>query len=194
MKDEFAIVLDYLPHGKGGTGRGQPVAQVLGDKFFNLLEVVPQDNVAIKPQEKVYIGQGKRDQIKTILGKITADKLTATAFSELEPTIKRIITESPQRFIEFFNQSGPLTTRLHQLELLHGIGKKHMWQILDERKKGKFADLADIQKRVSLLPNPENTLVKRIISELEGKEKWYLFVAPPKDESQEYGQRRERNF
>ena len=40
--------------------------------------------------------------------------------------------------IEFFNKAAPLTTRMHQLELLPGLGKKHMWEIIEERKDKPF--------------------------------------------------------
>src|SRR3989344_3311838 len=182
MKDEYAIVLDYLQLGHSSQTKSHPIAQVIGEKFFNLLEVIPQDGTTLKTGDKVYIGQGKRDQIRSIVGKITADKLTANAFSELENQVKALVQKDEKRFVDFFNTSGPLTTKLHQLELMHGIGKKHMWEIIDTRKKKKFESFKDLKARVSLIPDPEMLIVKRIVAELEGKEKWYIFVTPPKAE------------
>lgn len=182
MKDDYAIVLDFLSLGHSSQARSHPVAQVLGEKFFNLLEVIPQDNISLKSGDKVYIGQGKRDQIKSIVGKITSDKLTANGFSELEHQVRAIVEKDEKRFVDFFSTAGPLTTKLHQLELLHGIGKKHMWEIIEVRKKKKFDSFKDLKERVSLIPNPENLIIKRILTELEGKEKWYIFVTPPKAE------------
>lgn len=182
MKDDYAIVLDFLTLGHTSQARSHPVAQVLGENFFNLLEVIPQDGTTLKTGDKVYIGQGKREQIRSIVGKITSEKLTANAFSELEHQIRALIEKDEKRFIDFYNTAGPLTTKLHQLELLHGIGKKHMWEIIEARKKKKFESFKDLKERVTLIPNPENLIIKRIIKELEGKEKWYAFVTPPKAE------------
>ena len=65
---------------------------------------------------------------------------------------------------------------MHQLELLPGIGSKHLWEILEERKKKPFESFEDIKKRVSLIPDPEKMITKRIIEELEDKDKYRLFV------------------
>ena len=34
----------------------------------------------------------------------------------------------------------------------------------------------DIKKRVKLMPNPERVVIKRILLEMEGNEKHYVFV------------------
>ena len=66
--------------------------------------------------------------------------------------------------------------RMHQLELLPGLGKKHMWEIIMARKAKPFENFEDLKNRVKLLPDPKQTVVKRIISELEGKEKYQIFT------------------
>jgi putative nucleotide binding protein len=65
---------------------------------------------------------------------------------------------------------------MHQLELLPGLGKKHMWEIIQAREDKPFENFVDIKARVKLMPDPEKTIVKRIISELEGNEKHHIFV------------------
>ena len=65
---------------------------------------------------------------------------------------------------------------MHQLELLPGLGKKHMWEILEARKVKPFASFDDLKERVKLLPNPKQVVIKRILSEIEGKEKYQIFV------------------
>jgi len=90
--------------------------------------------------------------------------------------IKEVIEKNQSDFVGFFNNAQPLSTRMHQLELLPGVGKKHMWQIVEERKVEEFKTFEDIKKRVKLLPDPKKTIQRRIISELQGKEKYNLFV------------------
>jgi putative nucleotide binding protein len=175
-KDEWALVLDFLSHGHYGMDRSQPVAQVLGDEFFSLLEVIVRDNTTLKSQERVYIGDGKRDKVKYIRGRINFEDLTASAKEELVYTIEKLIGQKPQRFLDFFNKSGQITTRLHQLELLPGIGKRHLWAIIDERKVSPFGSFEEVKKRVPLLPNPEKMISKRIIDELQDKDKYRIFV------------------
>ena len=180
MKEEKAIVLDFLQHGYQNDTRPShkktPIVQAMGLQFFTLLELVPKKDIFLQPLEEIYIGEGKRDKIHHIIGKLTIDKLTGTARSEIEFIIKDIIKKDESRFIEFFNKAQPLTTRMHQLELLPGLGKKHMWEIIEERRVEPFKSLDDLKNRIKLLPDPEKMVVKRILLELEGNEKHNLFV------------------
>jgi len=137
-KDEYLIILDFFPHGKPGDKRAEPLAQGIGQDFFNLLTY---------------------------------------AKDLLEKVVEEIIDKNEKRFVEFFNRAGPLTTRLHSLELLPGIGKKHMWEIIRERKKKPFENFDDLQKRVPMLPNPKKMIVRRIIEELQNRDRHRLFIA-----------------
>ena len=179
MREEYAIVLDFLPNGypfdKRPSHRKSPIAQALGKKQFVLLELVPKKDVTLQPGEVVYIGEGKRDMIHHISGKLEVDKLTATAHAELEYTIKELVEADEPRFVEFFNVSRPLSTRMHQLELLPGLGKKHMWEIIEKRDEKKFESFKDLRDRVKLMPDPKKVIVKRILSEVSGNEKYKLF-------------------
>jgi putative nucleotide binding protein len=174
--EDFALVLDFLAQGRAGIKR-EPLAQLIGTKYFTLLEAKPKTELKIL--EKVYIGKETREKIEIIKRRINFNELTANALTELENAIEKIISEEPQKFIDFFNNAKPISLRLHQIELLPGIGKKHLKDFLDEREKKPFESLEEIQKRVQLMPNPKKTLVKRIIQELKGEDKYYLFVRPP---------------
>ncbi|MBD3310640.1 DUF655 domain-containing protein [Candidatus Woesearchaeota archaeon] len=180
IKEEKAIVLDFLPNGypfdKTPSHKKTPIAQVLGKDHFTLLELAPKKEVNLQPNDEVYIGEGKRDKIHHIVGKLTVDKLTATAKAELEFIVKELVDKDEQRFIDFFNNAQPLTTRMHQLELLPGLGKKHMWEIIEARRDKPFKSFDDIKKRVKLMPDPEKAIIRRIMAELSGKEKHHLFV------------------
>ena len=179
-KEETAIVLDFLPNGYSYDERPMyektPIEQALGKKCFALLELVPKKGVHLQPYEEVYIGDGKRDKIHHIVGKLAIGKLTATAKSEMEFIIKDIVKKNEKRFIEFFNKAQPLGTRMHQLELLPGLGKKHMWQVIETRREKSFESFADLKSRVKLMPDPEKIVIRRILQELEGTEKHRIFV------------------
>jgi len=180
VKEEYAIVLDFLPNGypfdKRPIHKKTPIAQAIGIDHFTLLELVPKKGIFLQPYNKMYIGEGKREHIHHIMGRLTLQKLTATARSELSFVIKDIIEKNEKLIVEFFNKAQPLSTRMHQLELLPGVGKKHMWQIVEERRNEVFKSFDDIKKRVKLLPDPKKTVMRRIMSELQGKEKYSLFV------------------
>ena len=177
VKDDYVIVLDFLPHGKPGDRKVEAIAQALGEKFFNLLEIVIRDGVIIKPKDRIYAGEDKRDQVQYIRGRIGYSELTNYAKNEVESIIQELVDKDEKRFVNFFNLAGPITTRLHSLELLPGIGKKHMWDIINQRKTKQFENFEDLQKRVEMLPDPKKTVIKRIMDELEGKDRYRLFVA-----------------
>ena len=182
-KDEWAIVLDYLPHGYYGMRISQPVSQVLGEEYFSLLEVIVREGVHLKVGSRVYIGDGKREEVKFIKRRIEFKDLTAAAKKEVGDMVENMVKANPKKFLEFFNQAGPITTRLHQLELLPGIGKRHLWAIISAKKEKEFESFDDIKKRVSMLPDPEKMIIKRIIEELEDKDKYRIFV--PKFEKEQ---------
>ena len=177
-REERAIVLDYLEHGYpfDQGAMKTPIAQALGLGHLTLLELVPKKGIFLQPNEEVYIGEGKRDEIHHIKGRIPMEKLTATARNALPPVIEEAINKDEKKFVEFFNKAQPLTMRMHQLELLPGVGKKHMWEVLEARKERPFDSFEDLKSRVKLLPDPKQVVVKRIMLELEGSEKWKIFV------------------
>jgi len=179
-KEEYAIVLDFLQHGylydKRPSHKKTAIAQAIGKNHFTLLELVPKPGIFLQPYEEVYIGEEKREKIHHITGKLLSDKLTGTASSELKHVIEDLVVKNEAKFVEFFNKAAPLTTRMHQLELLPGLGKKHMWEIIEERKEKDFENFADIKKRVKLMPDPKKSIIKRILDELAGKEKHKLFT------------------
>ncbi len=176
MKDEYIIVLDFLATGMASSRKADPVVLGIGNKFLNLLEVILKPEVTTKPGELIYVGEGKWDKVKLIKGRIKYDDLTSFAKKELEDVIDKIINENEERFIDFFNKAGPLTTRLHTLELLQGIGKKHMWGILKARKEKLFANFEDLKARVEMLPDPKKMIKRRVIDELKKVDRHKLFV------------------
>ncbi len=176
--EEYAIVLDYLSTGKSSSFKSEPMAQVMGTEYFTLLEVIPSSS--IKVLDKVYIGKDKRDQIQFIKKRISFDDLTNTAVSEINKAIESVIKENPTKFLDFFNKSHSISLRMHQLELLPGLGKKHLFEILKQREQKPFESFNDLSERVHLMPDPIKLIVKRILTELEEpKLKYYLFVRPP---------------
>lgn len=185
--EDNGIVLDFLPSGRTDDQKPahlrEPIAQLLGKNFFTLLEAVPNEDVSLNPHDEVYIGKGDREKIERVKRRIGYDDLTSASKAELPVAIEKLINEDKDRFTEFFNEAGPITSRYHQLELIPGIGKKLMWAIIEAREKGEFDDFEDLKNRVKSLPKPEKILAKRIIKELKGEDKYRIFVRRPKQES-----------
>ncbi len=179
-KEENAIVLDFLPNGypfdTRALHRKDAIVIALGKIHFTLLELVPKKGITLQPGEEIYIGEGKRDKVHHIIGRIPMDKLTETAKGELEFVVKDLVEKNKQKFIDFFNNAGAISTRRHQIELIPGIGKKHMWEILEQRKEKPFESFEDLKVRVKLMPDPQKAIIKRILIEIQGEDKYRLFI------------------
>lgn len=189
-KEEQAIILDYLRLGhinpERPTMRNKPIAQAIGTEKFTLMELSPKNDIDLDIHDEVYIGSGKREKINRVMGLLQFEHLTATSRIELEYTIKDIIEAQEEEYVKFFNEVDALNSRLHKLELIPGIGKKHREMILEERKKEAFKSFEDIKSRVPLISDPAEMLTKRVKLELDttktkkGKKKYYLFTQVPK--------------
>jgi putative nucleotide binding protein len=179
--EDFAYILDYLPEGhpSGKKFRRDAIAYGLGDEEFKLLELLPKKNVKINIGDRVYIGKelSKRDQILQVKRRVSYTELTAAAQRELPFVIERIVEYHTERFLAFFNEAQALTTRFHMLELLPGLGKKTMWQIIEERKKCPFSSFRNLEERLNI-KNPQKFIAKRIELELsDPDQKYRIFVA-----------------
>lgn len=178
-REDSVIVLDFLKNGYADDPRPMhkktSIVQGVGVNTLALFELVPKKDIFLQPGQEVYIGEGKRDEIHHIVGRITHSRLTQTAKDELEFVVKDLVVKKEKEFVDFFNKAQPLTMRMHQLELLPGLGKKHMWEIVEARSE-PFTSFDDIKSRVKLIPDPQKLIIKRILLELEGNEKYRVFV------------------
>lgn len=174
--EEFAYILDQLPHGRQSTRFiTGPTVQVLGETYLTLLEVELKTGATVSIQERVYIGKDRREKINRIIGRISHNDLTESSKVELLSVLEILIKNKEENFVNFFNHAQPVTPRMHSLELLPGVGKKLMWQIIDEREKKPFYSYNDLQERTTLA-DPIKIISKRIIEELSSESKYRLFV------------------
>ncbi|HUK51425.1 MAG TPA: DUF655 domain-containing protein [Terriglobales bacterium] len=178
LYEEYAYVLDFLQFGRPATDKPRhlalPTVQVVGETYFTLLEAEVRPGSQVNLHERVYIGKDRREKINRIIGRIGYDDLTANAKAEVLSVLEELIGHQEQRFVAFFNNSQAITPRMHALELLPGIGKKSMWQIINARERKPFASFKDIQDRTSV-GDPMKVIAKRILDELSGGEKYRIF-------------------
>lgn len=182
--EEYVYILDYLPEGRGDMTphRRNPVVYGIGEKQFTVLELVPKMNANITIGDRIYVGKDarKRDKIKKIKARITYNDLTSTAHGEIPYVIYDIVKNRESYFIQFFNNAPAISTRYHVLELLPGLGKKMMHDILDERRKKPFTSFDDMVERIDFLRDPAKLVAKRIELELtDPDQKYRLFTRPP---------------
>ena len=191
-KEQQAVVLDYLSRGyvKSDMSKfgGKPIAQAIGTEQFTLLELIPKHGVDLEIGDTVYIGANRKEKTKIhrVLGLLDFEKLTATSRIELDYSIRDIVTSNEEKYVNFFNTTGAISTRLHTLELIPGIGKKYRWDIINAREEKPFESFADITERLPTLTDPAGMIVNRVKQELDkntvkrGKSKYYIFTQVPR--------------
>jgi putative nucleotide binding protein len=180
--ERYAYILDYLPNGRQ-TERGfhrEPLALAIGEDELKLLELVPRTGTQFRVGDRIPLvpGPGIVPPIEHVRRRIGHDELTVAARTELESVLETIVRTNGARYLRFFNEAPAVSRRFHLLELLPGIGKKTMQQIVDERRRAPFQSFAEIEERVRI-KQPEKLIVARIVEELSGvDDKYRLFVVP----------------
>ncbi|WP_132058431.1 DUF655 domain-containing protein [Halorussus amylolyticus] len=174
-----AVVLDYLPNGRPDDDRPQyqkqPIAYAIGVEEFRLFEVTLEEDVSLTITDR--FDADRSSDLVSRVRELDYEDLSSAAQPELEHAIRAIVEADERRFVDFYNDAQPITLRLHQLNLLPGIGKKLRNNILEERKRGPFESFEELEERVSGLHNPKEVLVERILEELrEDDLKYRTFV------------------
>ena len=172
-----AVVLDFLPHGKSDDDRPQyqkqPLAYAVGIEDFRLYEIVVGEDRDVAFSDRIDVHDPDFERVTAV----EYEDIPSGAQSELEYAVEDLVENEEQRFVDFYNEAQPITLRLHQLNLLPGIGKKLRNSILDERKRTPFESFDEVEERVSGLHNSEEVLVERILEELQEDDlKYRTFV------------------
>ncbi len=175
--EDYAYVVDYIPRGKSVIIRERegPLVQAIGEDRLTLLEILGNNTSDFKPGERIPIGKENRSKIVSVLGKLEYSELTNESKNELQSVLETMIRNNEQKYIAYFNELQPITPRLHALELIPGIGKTFMKQIVNQRERKKFDSFEDLEKRVGVR-EPVRLLARRIIEELSGGSRITIFV------------------
>ena len=176
-----AVIVDYLPHGRPDDTRPQyqkaSLAYALETESFDLLELTLTEAADVNIVDRVSVDQEGDDSVIEEVTHIEYDELSNSGVSELEYAVVAIIDGDERRFVDFYNDAQPISLRLHQLNLLPGIGKKLRNKIIDKRKRQPFESFEDLADRVGGLHNPKEVIADRIMEELRDEDlKYKLFV------------------
>jgi putative nucleotide binding protein len=177
----YAVVLDYLPHGRAEDERPQyqksPVGFALGERDFRLFELAVDPDAGVSIADRVVVEPANAREAVVKINQVDFEDLTSAARSELEYAVEEIVDADEERFVDVYNEAGPITLRLHQLNLLPGIGKKLRNNVLEERKRKPFESFEELEERVSGLHDPKGVLVERIMEEIRDEDLKYRIFA-----------------
>jgi putative nucleotide binding protein len=167
------VLLDVLPNGRPDDDRPphrkSPVAYGLGTASFRLYELSLTDDADVSVSDWIDIDGPSVGRYH----EVSVDDLTRNAAAEIEYAVADIVESDERRFVDFYNEAGPITLRLHQLNLLPGVGKKLRNNVLDERKRGPFESFEEVSERVSGLHSPRDVIVERIVEEIREEDLKY---------------------
>lgn len=175
-------LLDILQHGGVDTAghSWHPIGQVIEIPSFRLLEVnlnkkkIPE----LKVPQKIYYEGTEESPLGRVNKRLNYDDLTPTSATTLVSVIETYVKENEEKFVDFVNTAGPITLKRHSLEVLPGVGKKLMWEIINYREKHPFKNFKEIHENVPGF-KPIDIFTKRIIEEIsDPDQKHYLFCRP----------------
>jgi len=116
------------------------------------------DRVKIRPDFEEGIKRGRE---------VDYGDLSDGARSELDYVVEDIVDEDEQRFVDFYNEAQPISLRLHQLNLLPGIGDKLRDNILDERKRSGPSRASRTSRSASTASTAREIIIERILDEMQ---------------------------
>ena len=188
-KGSIVYVLDILQHGgvdrpdKTANRNWQPVCQVLLVPTYHFFELALNKGEIVSIQQKIeYVGE--KSPLGRIQRRLAYGDLTMTSKDILPDVLQSYVKDNEAQFVEFLNQAGPITIKRHSLEVLPGIGKKTMWDLVNQRQRAPFQSFDDLKRRVPGL-KIEEIIAKRIVEELSlPDEKHFLFVKRGKPKEQ----------
>lgn len=174
-KEEYVIVLDVLVDNNSSFNSNKKI-QALGFNTYMLLELIIKPGVDVKVGQKLYVGDGKREEVQYIKRVLPFEQLTSSAASELTYVIEEIVEEKEEQFVKFFNMAGPISLRRHSFELIPGVGKKNLTSLIKEREKKPFESYKEINERCSFISDVEKAIVQRIENELKEETEHKFFI------------------
>lgn len=170
------IYEDFLPAGvKSGDSfrKRYQVITVVGTEKFSILRCYLKNQLnTVAMGDNIDLEEMKNNF--QLVKKLKASEWSTTLKSEIEDAISKIVQSDEVKYVDFFNNAHLITTKLHQLKLLPGVGEKRLVQVLKIRDQQPFISYDDIQERLSL--DPVELITKRIIEELETEQKYILFT------------------
>jgi putative nucleotide binding protein len=182
--ERYAWVLDFLPGGRTSERlpAREPVALGVGQDELKLLEIVLRPGATVQPQQRLALlppegATSPAPPVDHVRRRVGFPELTTAARAELPHALEEVVRASPERFLRFYNEAPAISRRFHMLELLPGIGKKTMWEVVEERKKKPFESFADLEARTRL-KTAVQAVAARIEKELSGEEEKYRLFVP----------------
>lgn len=161
---------------------------VMGTEKFTLKRIELNEDVRLKPQDKILITKDSKELKKTNQ-KLSYDDLSNEEQIEAEKAIHSIVIANENKYVGFFNKQSKDGTQLH---LLEGISRKNSMKIIEEKElNGDFESFEDIDKRINFIDDSEDLIAKRVLYELSELNKvkkgrpTYLFASVKRSSKKE---------
>lgn len=161
---------------------------VMGTEKFTLKRIELNEDVRLKPQDKILITKDS-EELKKTDQKLSYDDLSNEEQIEAEKAIHSIVIANENKYVGFFNKQSKDGTQLH---LLEGISRKNSMKIIEEKElNGDFESFEDIDNRIGFIDDSEDLIAKRVLYELSELNKvkkgrpTYLFASVKRSSKKE---------
>lgn len=182
--EEYGYILDFFEAERSikirrvdGTTKSVRVfgliGQILGESCFYLMEFQLNPRVNIKHLDRINVGREKTAALR-FLSFISYNDLTEKAKENLFSAIEKAVLASERIWVNFLNSAGPITIKVHSLELLGAIGRKRIMKIIEEREKAPFESFKNFYERTGI--DPIKAIAERVLEELMSEQEYYLMV------------------
>ena len=170
------IYEDFLPVGVKSSDsfrKRYQVITVVGTEKFSILRCFMKNQLNTVAIGETIDLEALKNNFQ-LVKKLKPTEWSSLLKGEIEDAIGQIVKNNEVKYVDFFNSAHLITTKLHQLKLLPGIGEKRLVQILKIRDQQPFISYEDIEERLNL--NPVDVITKRILEELETEQKYIMFT------------------
>jgi|TARA_B100001750_G_scaffold241267_1_gene252392 putative nucleotide binding protein len=94
----------------------------------------------------------------------------------LNYVLEKIVAKNELKYVNWLNYGAQaITPRHHALDMIPGVGKTFMTQIITQREDKPFESFEDLEKRVGLR-DPGKLIAKKITSEIAENPRMTLFL------------------
>ena len=132
-------------------------------KQFHLLRFRPAVGM-IKRDPGTTITLDDLNQVDHVAGPCDGALLDEIACEQLTEVLVKLIKESPEPHIGFYQRAGPLNLKMHAFQLLPGVGGRTAKEMQGARDVGGWSDFDEVRGDVGF--DPIHALAVRYVEEL----------------------------
>ena len=157
MNESFGLVISAKEN------EDKKTARIIGTDYFILMDLDLNEDVSVKPQDKISLGKDS-EFVKQERAHLSYDDLNKNEEFEVEKAVQSIVIANEPKYVKFFNDQSKDASKLHFLDPINM--KKGSKIIAEKELNGDFESFEDIDNRISFIESSKDLIVNRVLYEL----------------------------